>query len=61
MKLWPFRRKQTDVQALIADLLERLDAQDEQLHRIEQATQEQGKRVDKVIRRIDRATGRDIA
>lgn len=64
MKLWPFFQRKTqevDTQELIAQLLYRLDTQDQQLHRMERAMEDQAKRVDGLIKRVDRATGRGAA
>lgn len=64
MKIWPFSRRKTQevaTQELIAQLLYRLDTQDQQLHRMERAMEDQAKRIEKLMRRIDQATGRGAA
>lgn len=64
--IWPFHRKQQHesfaTQASIEHLLQRLDEQDQQLCRIEQTLNRQTNQIEKLIKRIDRATGgRDVA
>lgn len=64
--IWPFSHRKTQeplaTQASIEHLLQRLDEQDQQLCRIEQTLNRQTNQIEKLIKRIDRATGgRDVA
>lgn len=64
--IWPFshRKQQHEplaTQASIERLLQRLDEQDQQMCRLEQTLNRQTNQIEKLIKRIDRATGRDVA
>lgn len=65
MKIWPFSLKKKDIiidtPALVEQLLQRLDAQDKQLCQMESLLSLQNKRIDRLIQRIDAATGRGAA
>lgn len=64
MKIWHFRKKQEatiDTNALIAQLLHRLDEQDRQTYRLQRQIEDQTKQIEKMIRRVDLATGRGVA
>lgn len=61
--IWPFsrRKKQDAINSLTEQLFYRLDEQDQQMHRMERLLEDQKKQVEKMIRRVDQATGRGAA
>lgn len=66
VKFWPFSRKKrsavTDpTPAFVMQLLHRLDDQDKQMCHMEALLDQQARRIDQLIKRVDRATGRGAA